>query len=70
MTLNPITHFPVSRRYVLKLHRDAAPTQFVCGRLENMTTGKQFDFRTATELLAILDQELANNHSNQQEPLP
>ena len=67
MTLNRVPHFPVSRRYVLKLHRDATPTQGVCGRLENMTTGKQFDFRTATELLAILDQELANIKPNQQE---
>ena len=47
--------YPSSRAYVLKLHRDARPRQgrFI-GRLENVTTGEQFVFGNAEELLACL----------------
>jgi hypothetical protein len=52
--------YPNSRAYVLKLHRDAHPAsgRFV-GRLENVTTGEQFVFGSAEELLACL----ARDHS-------
>jgi hypothetical protein len=47
--------YPNSRAYVLKLHRDARPRQGrLIGRLENVTTGEQFVFGSAEELLACL----------------
>lgn len=58
MTLNPITNFPTTRRYVLKLHRDADYRQSMRGRLENMSTGRQYDFNSAAELLNYLKQDL------------
>lgn len=55
MTLDPRTHFPPNRGYVLKLHRDAGlagtPLQ---GRLEHITSGQRFDFQTGDELLVFL----------------
>ena len=58
----PAVHpnYPKARAYVLKLHRDAHPAsgRFV-GRLENVTTGEQFVFGSAEELLACL----ARDHS-------
>lgn len=55
MTLAVHPSYPNSRAYVLKLHRDARPAsgRFV-GRLENVTTGEQFVFGSAEELLACL----------------
>jgi hypothetical protein len=54
--------YPNSRAYVLKLHRDAHPAsgKFV-GRLENVTTGEQFMFGSAEELLACLARDNAVN---------
>ena len=47
--------YPNVRAYVLKLHRDARPSAGkVIGRLENVTTGEQFVFGSADELLAAL----------------
>ena len=47
--------YPNARAYVLKLHRDARPSAGkVIGRLENVTTGEQFVFGNAEELLAAL----------------
>jgi hypothetical protein len=54
--------YPNTRAYVLKLHRDAQPAggRFV-GRLENVTTGEQFVFGNAEELLACLARDAAAN---------
>ena len=60
--------YPNSRAYVLKLHRDAHPAsgRFV-GRLENVTTGEQFLFGSAEELLACLARDNAANATRQRE---
>lgn len=51
--------------YVLKLHRDAQPgSGRVMGRLENVTTGEQFVFANADELLACLARDAARNSTN------
>ena len=54
--------YPSARAYVLKLHRDARPSKgkFV-GRLENVSTGEQFVFASAEELLACLTRDSAAN---------
>jgi hypothetical protein len=59
MTLNPVTNFPTSRHFVLKLHRDAASNGCICGRLENIHSGSQFDFHSGAELLSHLFLQLA-----------
>lgn len=51
--------YPNALAYVLKLHRDARPgTGRVMGRLENVTTGEQFVFGNAEELLACLARDV------------
>lgn len=55
MNLSLETNYPVSRRYVLKLHRDARPgSGRFCGRLENLSSGRHGDFDNAEQLLALL----------------
>jgi hypothetical protein len=46
---------------VLKLHRDAtsAPARII-GRLENMDSGRHFDFGSADELLARLIEDMSS----------
>jgi hypothetical protein len=52
--------YPAARAYVLKLHRDARPgLGRVMGRLVNVTTGEQFMFANADELLACLARDSA-----------
>jgi hypothetical protein len=54
--------YPNASAYVLKLHRDAQPgLGRVMGRLENVTTGEQFMFASADELLACLARDAARN---------
>jgi hypothetical protein len=55
MNLSLETNYPVSRRYVLKLHRAAAPgSGRLLGRLENLSSGRHGDFESAEQLLALL----------------
>lgn len=55
-----VTH-PARRHYVLKLDRDAAPSRgTLSGRIENLATGRHFDFATLDELVSGLAQELAD----------
>jgi hypothetical protein len=55
MILSTHPNYPNARAYVLKLHRDARPGHGrLIGRLENVTTGEQFVFGNAEELLACL----------------
>jgi hypothetical protein len=62
MTLDPRSNYPSMRSYVLKLHRDAVPQcGHVVGRLENMSSGRHFDFSTGAELLACLAGDAAAN---------
>jgi hypothetical protein len=58
LILNAHPTYPVSRSYVLKLHRDADPArgQFA-GRLENVATGTQYEFTTGGELLGCLTRD-------------
>lgn len=57
--------YPNALAYVLKLHRDARPgLGRVMGRLENVTTGEQFVFANAEELLACLARDAARNSPN------
>lgn len=55
MTLSTETTYPSTRRYVLKLHRDATPASGrLAGRLENMCSGRFYEFGSGEELLACL----------------
>jgi hypothetical protein len=62
MVLNNEPNYPNGRRYVLKLHRDAVPGR-MSGRLENMSTGRHYEFDTAEALLAGLALDLAASES-------
>jgi hypothetical protein len=60
MILATHPNYPSARAYVLKLHRDARPgVGRLIGRLENLTTGEQFVFGNAEELLACLVRDAA-----------
>jgi hypothetical protein len=62
--------YPTALAYVLKLHRDARPgIGRVMGRLENVTTGEQFLFASADELLACLARDAARNTNRLNEPV-
>ena len=64
MILSTHPAYPNARSYVLKLHRDAKPKQGkVFGRLENVTTGEQFVFSNADELLACLSRDTGSTQS-------
>jgi hypothetical protein len=44
--------FPSAGRYVLRLHRDAAPhAGSLTGRIEHVTSGESVDFASGEELL-------------------
>ena len=58
MVLNPEPKYPNRRAYVLKLRADATPGA-LSGRLENLVTGRQFEFGCVAELLASIASELA-----------
>lgn len=57
MVLNAESRYPNRRAYVLKLHGDAHPDA-ISGRLENLVTGRQLDFASASELLEAITREL------------
>jgi hypothetical protein len=64
MSLAVHPSYPNSRAYVLKLHRDAHPASGkLVGRIENVTTGEQFVFSSAEELLACLARDHAANRT-------
>jgi len=55
MTLDTLPPHPVSRSYVLKLHRNARPQDgLLFGRLESLSSGRVFAFASADELLRCL----------------
>jgi hypothetical protein len=63
MILATQANYPNARTWVLKLHRDARPSAGVLfGRLENVTTGEQFAFASARELLACLTEQEKSRH--------
>ncbi len=62
MTLNSRSNYPSTRSYVLKLHRDAIPRrEQMAGRLENMTSGRHFDFNNVDELFAYLAEDMTSS---------
>lgn len=58
MKLNSESKYPNRRAYVLKLRGDAS-ADALAGRLENLVTGRQQEFASASELLASLASDLA-----------
>ena len=68
MTLDREPRFPSRRTYVLKLRSDARPG-LVAGRLENLVTGEQREFASASELMRTLESDLeASGHERPPEP--
>ncbi|MGZ5179552.1 MAG: hypothetical protein ACXWC2_03680 [Ramlibacter sp.] len=57
MVLNTESKYPNRRAYVLKLRGDAHPGA-IAGRLENLVTGRQLEFASASELLDAITREL------------
>ena len=57
MTLNPESKYPNRRAYVLKLRGEAKPGA-LCGRIENLVTGRQREFASAEELLESIASDL------------
>lgn len=53
MNLRSDSKYPIHRTYVVKLTRDATGGA-LCGRLENLVSGKHRDFRSAHELLQLM----------------
>jgi hypothetical protein len=70
MTLNSRSTYPSTRSYVLKLHRDAIPRrEQIVGRLENMTSGRHFDFNNVDELFAYLAEDMTSTDTQCEESL-
>jgi hypothetical protein len=63
MVLNTESKYPNRRAYVLKLRGDARPDA-IAGRLENLVTGRQLDFASASELLDLITRELNPGAAN------
>ena len=57
MVLNPESKYPNRRAYVLKLRGDTTPGT-LAGRLENLVTGRQREFASASELLESIAGDL------------
>jgi hypothetical protein len=57
MSFNSASRYPSRRTYVVKMRADATPNA-LAGRLENLVTGRHFEFASARELLAWLLSDL------------
>lgn len=57
MSLNHETKYPNRRAYVLKVSSDAKAGA-LCGRIENLVSGRQREFASAEELLATIASDL------------
>ncbi|PKO31333.1 MAG: hypothetical protein CVU34_17820 [Betaproteobacteria bacterium HGW-Betaproteobacteria-7] len=53
MTLRSDSKYPIHLTYVVKLSSDATPDA-LCGRLENLVSGKHGEFTSASELLRLM----------------
>jgi hypothetical protein len=53
MTLSADSKYPSRRAYVVKVRSDATPDA-LAGRLENLVTGRQCEFRSAEELVLLI----------------
>jgi hypothetical protein len=57
MVQNSLTNYPHARSYVLRLHRDAAPSDgMIMGRLEHVVSGRQYEFHSIEGLAACIVQ--------------
>lgn len=71
MNLDKRQSFPSTRRYVLKLHREAMPQHGrVLGRLENINSGSLFDFTSGEQLLVCLALDALTGFDAEQAQLP
>lgn len=57
MTLNLESKYPTRRAYVVKVRGDAKPGA-LAGRLENLVTGRRYEFRSARELVESIAMDL------------
>ena len=57
MMLRADSKYPTRRTYVVKLRSDAT-AETLCGRLENLVTGKQSDFTSAGELFDLIARDV------------
>jgi hypothetical protein len=53
MILSTDSKYPSRRAYVVKLRSDATPDA-LAGRLENLVTGRRYEFTSAHELLRLI----------------
>jgi hypothetical protein len=59
MVLNAESKYPYRRAYVVNLRGDATPGA-LAGRIENMVTGRQYEFASAQDLLTSIAADLAS----------
>lgn len=59
MILRTDSKYPIDRAYVVKLSCDATADE-LCGRLENLVTGKHREFTSALELFQFMSCDLAS----------
>jgi hypothetical protein len=57
MTLNAESKYPTRRAYVVKVRGDAQPDA-LAGRIENLVTGRQHEFKSARELIESIARDL------------
>jgi hypothetical protein len=62
MTLRSDSKYPIYRAYVVKLSSDATPDA-LCGRLENLVSGKHRDFASAGDLFQLMTADLHSGGS-------
>ena len=58
MSFNAEPKYPNRRAYVLKLRSDAKPGA-ITGRLENLATGRQTEFASASQLLDSIAEDIS-----------
>jgi len=71
MVLSPHSSYPQSLAYVIRLHHDcASDARVFAGRVEHVASGRQFEFRSAEELIACLVRDAACNGNDSLERAP
>jgi len=62
MILRSDPKYPIYRAYVVKLSSDATPDT-LCGRIENLVSGRHTDFASGAELLQLMTADLESGGS-------
>lgn len=62
MILRTDSKYPIDRAYVVKLSCDATPDE-LCGRLENLVSGKHREFTSAQQLFQLMNCDLATGQA-------